>query len=238
MKKSWCIFITIVNLLLLVFLLWCFYKKPNVQFTGNNITTLLGLFVSCISLVITGFFVVFAIDAYGKIREIDEAKRNADRLFQEVSSAEKIIIEAKQDAGEFSNVVSSVERDFQNRKNEIDNLYKQIDGQFELNRERLSNISREMCEILIAFTESAITHAEKEKNNKLRNKSLVKLYRLSYKYPDLLDDKTRESYMLNLSEFGDKSDLKQLEIICQSEKSQRVKEAEKQVIDALKEKYP
>lgn len=41
-----------------------------VSFSSTNLTTLLGVIISSISIVITAFFVVLAIDAYGKIREI------------------------------------------------------------------------------------------------------------------------------------------------------------------------
>ncbi len=249
MKKSWLVLITITNLLLLVFLLWTLWKHPTARFSGDNITNLLGIIVSCISIVITVFFVILAINAYGKIRMIDKAKENADELTKKVSSAESIIEESRKDANNLAQMVSSAKRildetkdhlhSIQERKDEVNNLLGEINDQYELNTTRISNISREMCELLTASIESAIIHAEKDKNKNLKNSSLLKLYRLSYKYPDSLDEKTRVSYILNLSVFGDKSDIDPLKRISKTEnESAVIKNAAETVLEDLKEKYP
>ena len=159
---------------------------------------------------------------------INESKKDADNLAQIVSSA-KIILEETQKQ------IDSI----QIKKDEISELTDDINAQYEINKKKISSVSREMCELLITFTESAITHAEKEKNLNLKNGSLLKLYRLSYKYPDTLDERTRESYILNLSVFGDKSDIEPLRAITKSENEyEKIKSAAATVLGVLEEKYP
>ena len=60
------------------------------------------------------------------------------------------------------------------------------------------------------------------------------LYRLSL-HPFLLDDDTRYAYLLNLSAFGDDSDIEHLESICKSNKEpSNIKDAAKRVIEEIK----
>lgn len=47
------------------------------MFSKDNITDLLGIIISCISIVFAGYFVILAIDAYGKVRSIKEAQEKA-----------------------------------------------------------------------------------------------------------------------------------------------------------------
>ena len=217
MKKNWCILITIVNLLLLGFVIWVLCTDSGVKFTGDNITTILGVLVSCISIVITIIFVVLAINAYGRIKEID---KNADVVKERAQKVEKDTATAEKKVHE-------------------------IEESHDLAIQSLKDIgaaTKSSLENALSFIE-LVSPSIKNKNLTERYKVWRKrvegsLYRLSlHRY--LLDEGTRISFLLNLSAFGNKTDIEQLERISNSEQeSPIIRRTAKIVLEELLKKYP
>ena len=219
--KNWCIVVTIINLVLLLFLLWLLYYKPYVCFKGEDVTTFLGILISCISIVITMYFVILAVRAYGDINDIKKntvrAKANADSAFQKAQEARAATDNTKE-------------------------LLLEIQDANNIANETLQHISNaaEICfSSILNFLETAQPKSgNREIDNRfkeLKYSVLRTLYRLSL-HPRLLNETTRISYILNLATFGDESDIASLETICESGESTAIKKTAKTVIDALKEK--
>ena len=66
-------------------------------FRKDNITDLLGIIISCISIVFAGYCVILAIDAYGKIKAIKEEAEEAKTT--EDTTKEASEEEAKEESG-------------------------------------------------------------------------------------------------------------------------------------------
>ena len=217
MKKNWFVLITIVNVLLLGLLLWTYYKQPTSHFSGDNIMDMLGVIVSCISIVITIIFVVLAINAYGRIREIEK----------NVEDSKKSAINAKTSSDNANNIVQEIKR---TSESAIQSL------------QRIGEANKSFYDSTLEFIDmvSRVTTSKKTKgrNQKWRRDVERNLYRMGL-HPFFLDDKTRESFILNLSIFGDKSDIESLERIIKSEnESEKIKRVAETVLENLKKKYP
>lgn len=216
MKKLFNVIISIVNLFLLVCLAWAFYKQPNAHFSGKNITDLLAIVVSCISIVITILFVVLAVNAYGRISEIEKNAENAEK------SAGK----AKISSEDANKLVQEI-------KNTSDSAIQSL--------RRIGDANKSFYESTLEFIDMVSRYntnkKTKERNQRLRMDIERNLYRLGL-HPYYLDDNTRESYILNLSVFGDKSDIDSLRVISKSEnESEIIKRAAKTVLGELEKKY-
>lgn len=119
----------------------------------------------------------------------------------------------------------------QRYKEELNN---QIASSYNVN----NDIAREVDDSLVAFAENSIINAEQVKNKEQKKESLKKIFRLSFYYPDLLDEETRINYLLNLATLGDASDIRQLEKICNSEtETERIKRISALVLEELRKKY-
>lgn len=215
MKKAFDIVLAIVNLLLLVFLLCAIYNNPETRFSGKDITDLLGVLVSCISILITIIFVVLAINAYGRIREIEKnaedsgKSANAAKESAEVANEQvRVIKEASDSATQFLQHIGDTNKSF-----------------LESSLEFIDMVGRSNSNKRI-----------KERNQKMRKDMERNLYRMGL-HPYFLDDTTRESFILNLSILGDKSDIPSLRRISESKtESVKIRNAAKTVLEALKDK--
>ena len=223
MKKG-CLITGMVNFLLIIFLLCFLYiKNPYVQFSGDDIITILGIIVSCISIVITGFFVVLAIDAYGRINEIEE---NANDAKKYAENAKKSAEKAKTDLEKAKSKVEEIEKTYDSARQSLKRIGAATETCYDCSLKFIEIVGQS------STNKNSIKRYKKWRDEVHRN-----LYRMGL-HPFILDEDTRVQYILNLAAFGEKSDIESLETLYKSEKSQKVKEAEKQVIDALKEKYP
>ena len=215
MKKAFDIVLAIVNLLLLVFLLCAIYNNPETRFSGKDITDLLGVLVSCISILITIICVVLAINAYGRIREIEKnaedsgKSANAAKESAEVANEQvRVIKEASDSATQFLQHIGDTNKSF-----------------LESSLEFIDMVGRSNSNKRI-----------KERNQKMRKDMERNLYRMGL-HPYFLDDTTRESFILNLSILGDKSDIPSLRRISESKtESVKIRNAAKTVLEALKDK--
>lgn len=215
MKKAFDIVLAIVNLLLLVFLLCAIYNNPEARFSGKDITDLLGVLVSCISILITIIFVVLAINAYGRIREIEknaedsEKSANAAKESAEVACEQvRVIKEASDSATRFLQHIGDTNKSF-----------------LESSLEFIDMVGRSNSNKRI-----------KERNQKMRKDMERNLYRMGL-HPYFFDDTTRESFILSLSILGDKSDIPSLRRISESKtESVKIRNAAKTVLEALKDK--
>lgn len=91
MKVRIAIFILIFLIIsVLVSVLVCyfiFFKDPKINmFCMDETTEYVGLFVSCISIVITAFLVVLAIEGYGKIEKIKTAAKVSEKAHSDLIS--------------------------------------------------------------------------------------------------------------------------------------------------------
>lgn len=217
MKKAFNIVLAIVNLFLLVYLLWTIKNNPEAHFSGKDITDLLGVLVSCISILITIIFVVLAINAYGRIREIE---KNAEDSEKSASAAK-----------ESSEVA-----------NEQVRVIKEASDSATQSLQRIGDANKSFYESTLEFIDmvgrSNSNKSTKERNQKLRKDMERNLYRMGL-HPFFLDDTTRESFILNLSILGDKSDIPSLKKISESKtESVKIRNAAETVLKALKDKYP
>lgn len=216
-KRDWFYSITLFLLIFISsFTIYVvFSEKNDFNISGGDLFSLLGIIVSSFSILITGYFVILAIDAYSKIREIDKAKEKAEILSSEIKGAKKIK---------------------ENTKKEFEIINKE----FEKKEKDINNISNELCELLKFFTEEAVFHAEKTMNGDFRNDTLKNLYRFAYKYPKVIkDERMRESYLLNLSTYGDYSDIEHLKKLYNSKKeSKTIKNIAHKVMEKLQERFP
>lgn len=216
MKKYWCLIISLVNLFLFVCLFWALYKQPGAHFSGTNITDLLAIVVSCISIVITILFVVLAINAYGRIREIEKNAENAKTSSDKAkTSSEKAIMLVQEIKETSESAIQSLRR--------------------------IGDANRSFYESTLEFIDmvgrSNISKKTKERNQKWRKDIEINLYRMGL-YPYFLDDSTRESFILSLSVFGDKTDIEPLKRIIESkDESEKIKKSAKTVLDDLIKKY-
>ena len=216
MKKYWCLIISLVNLFLFVCLFWALYKQPSAHFSGTNITDLLAIVVSCISIVITILFVVLAINAYGRIREIEKNAENAKTSSDKAkTSSEKAIMLVQEIKETSESAIQSLRR--------------------------IGDANRSFYESTLEFIDmvgrSNISKKTKERNQKWRKDIEINLYRMGL-YPYFLDDSTRESFILSLSVFGDKTDIEPLKRIIESkDESEKIKKSAKTVLDDLTKKY-
>lgn len=217
-KKGWNFFLlllTIINLLLLGFLLWSRCKEPSGFISGSDLTTMIGLLVSCISIVITGFFVVLAINAYERIRDIEKRA-------EEVNVQAQV---AKTNMDTVANLVSEIQESETTAKEAM----------------KLIGSATVTCyNCAIYFIETAKQNAPNKNTEskfiKWRKNMLSNLYHMGLQ-PHVLDESTRISYILNLSSYGVKEDIERLEAICNSEEPKSIKDVAKRVLDVLKEKF-
>lgn len=233
--------------LLLIDIFGILSTVENFYFTSNQVSNLLGIIISCVSIVITAYFVWLAIDAFRKIKEIDEAKAKADELIQTAMSAKMIVSKAEVNAKKLSGLIEMAKskirklenysKDIKLTKTKVEGIEETISNNYKKNKKLLEDASREIGEILISFNESAVVHAEHEKDKNLKESSLRRLYRLSYKYPYLLDEETRIIYIRNLASYGEESDIKQLEKICNSDtEDENIRDIAKIVLEELRNK--
>lgn len=217
MKKLLNVIVSIVNLFLLICLVWAFYKQPDAHFSGKNITDLLAIVISCISIVITILFVVLAVNAYGRINEIE---KNAENAAESAGNAKA--------SSENANIL------VQEIKNTSDSAI--------LSLRRIGDANKSFYDSTLEFIDmisrSNTNKKTKERNQRWRREIERNLYRLGL-HPYYLDDNVRESFILNLSIFGDKTDIEPLQKIIESEnESEKIKKAAKTVLDVLKNKFP
>lgn len=128
-RKDW--FYSIVLIFLFLFVINIFgilitndsFAK-SFHFSSSQLKDLLSVIVSCISILLTGFFSVLAIDAYGKIRDIkkeaEEAKAYRDTAFSsllEIGTSELLF---------FENIIQFIEKTIQlnNEDEKTRNKYK------------------------------------------------------------------------------------------------------------------
>lgn len=223
MKKYWCLIISLVNLFLFVCLFWALYKQPGAHFSGTNITDLLAIVVSCISIVITILFVVLAINAYGRIREIE---KNAENAKTSSDKAKTCSDKAKTSSEKAIMLVQEIK---ETSESAIQSLRRIGDA----NR----SFYESTLEIIDMVGRSNISKKTKERNQKWRKDIEINFYRMGL-YPYFLDDSTRESFILSLSVFGDKTDIEPLKRIIESkDESEKIKKSAKTVLDDLIKKY-
>lgn len=77
--------ITLIGIIIILIFTLIILNKNGCQFSSNSITTLLGVIISCASLIITAYFVVMAINAYGHIEKIEELEKSVTTTSQQIN---------------------------------------------------------------------------------------------------------------------------------------------------------
>ena len=80
------LYITLIGILVILVFAFIIFFNNNFQFSSKSIMTLLGIIISCASLIITAYFVVMAINAYGHIEKIEELEKNVANTSQVIQS--------------------------------------------------------------------------------------------------------------------------------------------------------
>ena len=207
MKKKWFLLVQLITILTstVVSVLVCslLLKKKlygAFLFCMENTTDLLGIIISCISIIITSYFVILAIDAYGRVREIKEAVRIAtkdleayrDSAFSTLRSLGNASINVYQSAIKLTEVT--------NRFNEGDektrNLYLKWRKDFNRDLYRLGLIPHMLDEnTRIDFIRNLISFAEPEDLEKLKDicKSETESEELKRTAREVLDIKNEQT---------------------------------------------
>lgn len=173
------LYITLIGILVILIFAFIVFCNNNFQLSSRSIMTLLGVIISCASLIITAYFVVMAINAYGHIEKIEELEKNVAKTSQQIQSQ---------------------------RFDNIANIY---------------------------------TIADNTKNSSLNKKLQLHEYRIAYMNPESYDEETRISFLLNLANLGDASDIKPIEDISNNRKeSQRIRETAREVVKELRRRFP
>ena len=203
MKKKWFLLLQLITILTStiasVYVCSLIYKE-KLEFSVDNTTDLLGIIISCVSIIITSYFVILALDAYGRVREIKEAVRIAtkdleayrDSAFSTLRSLGNASINVYQSAIKLTEVT--------NRFNEGDektrNLYKKWREDFNRDLYRLGLIPHMLDEeTRIDFIRNLISFAESEDLEKLKDicKSETESEELKRTAREVLDIKNEQT---------------------------------------------
>ena len=258
--KNWIYLITpILSILIMIFIL-CLLIKNDSHFSTENIKDLLGIIISCVALIITAFFVVMAVNAYGHIREIEEIKHKAEEVngliatvTTKASEVETSVETATNKAEEVNGLVATVStkaHDVESLVNivtikakEANDLITTVTNSAKEVKEQVTDAEEMLNDLfstMISFHEEKITQAQKNKKDKQQiNKDLTNLFRLEvYKYSRFLKEDTMKSYLLDLANLGDASDIKPIEDISNNLKmSQNIQDTAREAVKELRRRF-
>lgn len=181
MKKKWFLLVQLLTIVIStvvsVFVCSLLLKKKldGVSlFCIDNTTDLLGIIISCVSIIITSYFVILALDAYGRVREIKEAVRIAtkdleayrDSAFSTLRSLGNASINVYQSAIKLTEVTNR----FNKGDEKTRNLYKKWRKDFNRDLYRLGLIPYMLDEeTRIDYIRNLISFAEPEDFEKLKD---------------------------------------------------------------------
>ena len=256
-----CIYlITSIILILMMVILCCLLIKNDCHFSKENIKDLFGVIISCVALIITAFFVVMAVNAYGHIREIEEIKHKAEEVnglvttvTKKASELETSVRTATSKAEEINGLVTTITT----KANDVESLVNTVTSKAEEANDLITTVTNSAKEVkkqvtdaegllndifstMISFHEEKIKQAVKNKMRDSYYNDLTNLYRLEvYKYSRFLEEDTIYSYLLNLANLGDASDIKPIEDISNNLKmSQNIRDTAREAVKELRRRFP
>ncbi len=284
-----CIYlITSIILILMMVILCCLLIKNDCHFSKENIKDLFGVIISCVALIITAFFVVMAVNAYGHIREIEEIKHKAEEVnglvttvTKKASELETSVRTATSKAEELNGLVATVTTKANDvetsvetatskaeeinglvttittKANDVESLVNTVTSKAEEANDLITTVTNSAKEVkkqvtdaegllndifstMISFHEEKIKQAVKNKMRDSYYNDLTNLYRLEvYKYSRFLEEDTIYSYLLNLANLGDASDIKPIEDISNNLKmSQNIRDTAREAVKELRRRFP
>lgn len=227
----------IINIIVLSVFFFCLEKQSNYLFTKDDVTNILGIVVSCISIVITAYFVILAVDAYGRIEAIKETEERVKKIEDAVKKIEQNIIYKNRNICEKSDKAEkSVHHIGNNYKRSIEYLLMLI-----------NHFQKVEKEAKVTKNDSVFGRFFKKKIDKGTNKNRDKWATIQEELrrersrigldPDLLEEDDRLQAIRDLSSSGTIIDVESLERICNSEtESENIKALSKEVLIVLREK--
>ena len=180
MKKSkWFLGILLFGLTFIIGTAIYLITYYGLQFSINDIKDFLGILISCTSMLITAYFVVMAVNAYGHVKEIEKTKDEIEKTKDEIEKTKDGI-------------------------------------------ERQAKVMDDICQKL------------EKRAKKVMFSNNLEEFRDSY-ISDLLDEDTRYSFILNIANLGDESDICPLEKInLDPNESPRIREIAKIALEEIK----
>jgi hypothetical protein len=204
--------------------------------TLKEVGNLLGIFVSTIGIIITAYFVILAIDAYSKVRKIDDARNEALTSKNETISIKEEVTLIKE---EITSVEINAEHNLNELKKNVKNTTETIDKNKKVISEQknqveqlLKNYAETLYEEIDEQIEISLIDKAKERENALR----IRRARLSYRFP-MLDEEIRIKLLNELASIGEKYDIIHIQKIIQDrEETRKIRDIAKRVLEVLKKR--
>ena len=158
-KIEWFLFIAliIVFLVLLNVTGVLYENNPDIlKCTFKDLSTLLGVIISCVALIITAYFVVMAINAYGHIKEINEVKEkaeNVNNLLEEITTKYNSIKEESEEVSNQSTEITAKYDEIKRKSEEVSNQSTEITAKYDEIRKKSEEVSNQSTEITAKFDE-------------------------------------------------------------------------------------
>ena len=237
-KIEWFLFIAliIVFLVLLNVTGVLYENNPDIlKCTFKDLSTLLGVIISCVALIITAYFVVMAINAYGHIKEINEVKEkaeNVNNLLEEITTKYNSIKEESEEVSNQSTEITAKFDEIRKKSEKVSDQSTEITAKYDEIKQNAEIINRILEDSRNKYT--IIGNRIKSYEIKLK----LYEYRSIYIYPFLLDEDSKMSYLINLAIWGEACDIIPIEKISKNNKeSERIRRTAKEVVKELRRRF-